>query len=159
MEELRFNTAIAFLMTYYNFLSKQASLSLFEVEAYLKMLAPFAPHMTEELFSMIHTDFKQIGTDKRKSIGNQGNSIHTSAWPQFEDKYLAADMVRIPVQVNGKLRGMLEVSADNAKDHAMIEKMATEDAKVAKFLKDQKIKKLVYIEGKVINFVTDSRPE
>ena len=56
MENLRFNTAIAHLMTWYNFLSKQASISLEEVEAYLKLLAPFAPHMTEDLYQQIFKD-------------------------------------------------------------------------------------------------------
>src|SRR5215469_2798056 len=93
MENLRFNTSIAKLMTYYNFLVKQSGLNREEVEVYLKLLAPFAPHMTEELWEM---------------MGNP-ISIHTSQWPMFEEKYLKVETVTIAVQVNGKLRATLNV--------------------------------------------------
>src|SRR5215469_5408951 len=92
MENLRFNTTIAKLMTYYNFLAKQDSLAREEAEVYLKILAPFAPHMTEELYQGLMTkkDLKS-STINRKPF----QSIHTSNWPMHEEKYLKKEHVII----------------------------------------------------------------
>lgn len=137
MEELRFNTAIAKLMTWYNFLAKQPSITREEVEVYLKLLAPFAPHMTEELWEQLGNEF----------------SIHTSAWPQFEAKFITKDVVTIAIQVNGKLRTTLQVSSEEAKEQKGIQKAAEEDENVKKFLGEGDIKKVIYIPGKILNFV------
>jgi leucyl-tRNA synthetase len=147
MEELRFNTAIAYLMTWYNFLAKQKEVNSEEAENYLKMLAPFAPHMTEELYQRIKNQESRIKTNA------SFKSIHTNFWPEFDEKYLVSDIIKIPVQVNGKLRGTLEVAAADAADQAKIEELAREDENVSKFLEGQKIKKAIYIKGKVLNFV------
>ncbi|HVA96362.1 MAG TPA: leucine--tRNA ligase [Candidatus Acidoferrales bacterium] len=136
LENLRFNTAIAKLMTYYNFLSKQQGLHRDEVEVYLKLLAPFAPHMTEELWA---------------EMGNQF-SIHTSDWPTYDEKYLKQESVTIAVQVNGKLRGTVTVSVSDNDNKAMLEKMAREDEHVAKFLEGT-VKKVILVPGKILNFV------
>jgi leucyl-tRNA synthetase len=72
---------------------------------------------------------------------------------EFDEKYLVSDIIKIPVQVNGKLRGTLEVAAADAADQAKIEELAREDENVSKFLEGQKIKKAIYIKGKVLNFV------
>lgn len=146
MEGLRFNTAIAFLMTYYNFLSKEDSVSKEEVEVYLKLLAPFAPHMAEELYQ----SFQQSGVSSQKS---GFKSIHKSSWPAYDEKYLVADTLKIPVQVNGKLRGMIEIAAGDIGNKEKVEALAMKDEKVTTFLKGEAIKKAVYIEGKVVNFV------
>ncbi len=136
MENLRFNTSIAKLMSYYNFLSQLESLRKEEVEVYLKLFAPFAPHMTEELWEMIGNNF----------------SIHTSQWPAYDEKYLKVDMVTIAVQVNGKLRATLHVSVDDKANKVMLEKMAKEDEHVKKFL-DANVKKVILVPGKILNFV------
>jgi leucyl-tRNA synthetase len=136
MENLRFNTTIAKLMTYYNFLSKQDSLSRQEVEAYIKMLAPFAPHMTEEIWA---------------DLGNKF-SIHISDWPTFDEKYLKKENVTIAVQVNGKLRGTLVVPVADKANQSLLEKKAREDEHVSKFLTD-KVRKVILVPGKILNFV------
>lgn len=137
MEELRFNTAIAKLMTWYNFLAKQPRISRVEVEVYLKLLAPFAPHMAEEIWEQLGNEF----------------SIHTSTWPEFEAKYITKDVVTIAIQVNGKLRATLKVSAEEAKDQKSIEQAAKEDENVQKFLNEGTIRKTIYIPSKILNFV------
>ena len=139
MENLRFNTAIAKLMTWYNFLAKQEAVSRGEVESYLKLLAPFAPHMTEELYQEMRS-------------GKSFESIHVSDYPTYDEKYLQVDTVTIAVQVNGKLRGTLKVSVDegNKKDH--LEKMAQEDEQIARFFTGN-IKKVIFVPGKILNFV------
>ncbi len=136
MENLRFNTSIAKLMSYYNFLSQQEAVSKEEIEVYLKLLAPFAPHMTEELWSMLGNSF----------------SIHTSQWPEFDEKYLKVDTVTIAVQVNGKLRGTLHVSVADKDNKVMLENMAKEDEHVSRFL-DGTVRKVIHIPGKILNFV------
>jgi leucyl-tRNA synthetase/predicted alpha/beta hydrolase family esterase len=142
MENLRFNTAIAKLMTYYNFLAKQASLTRDEVEVYLKLLAPFAPHMTEELY-------QGLGTQDE---GRGFFSIHTSQWPSYDEKYLKVDTVTIAVQVNGKLRATLQVSVADKANKEMLEKMASVDEHVKKFI-ETGVKKVILVPGKILNFV------
>ncbi|HWY78892.1 MAG TPA: class I tRNA ligase family protein [Candidatus Sulfotelmatobacter sp.] len=139
MENLRFNTSIAKLMTYYNFLSKQDSLSREEIEVYLKLFAPFAPHMTEELWTDMGNPF----------------SIHTSEWPTFDEKYLKEDKVTIAVQVNGKLRGTLVVSVSEKANQAFLDELARKDKHISKFLKGT-IRKIILVPGKILNFVVNS---
>lgn len=156
MEALRFNTAIAHLMTYYNFLSKEDSVSKEEAEVYLKLLAPFAPHMAEELYQNVILSVRE-GSSRDSSAKPQNDkkfeSIHLSSWPTYDEKYLVADTVKIPVQVNGKLRSMLEVSSSDVSDKAKVEEMARKDEKIAKSLEGQTVKQAIYIPGKVLNFV------
>jgi len=142
MENLRFNTSIAKLMSYYNFLSQQGSISKEEVEVYLKMLAPFAPHMTEELYQGLGP------RDKRSGFA----SIHTSNWPTYDEKYLKVDTLTIAIQINGKLRATLNVSVADKDNKELLEKMAKEDEHVNKFL-DGTTKKIIHVPGKIINFV------
>ena len=136
MENLRFNTSIAKLMTWYNFLAKQPEISREEVETYLKLFAPFAPHMTEELWSQLGNKF----------------SIHKSEWPEYDEKYLTQETVTIAVQVNGKLRGTLVIDAKDKDDKAMIEKLSREQETVSKFLEGD-IKHVIFVPGKILNFV------
>ncbi|MBF8249983.1 MAG: leucyl-tRNA synthetase, leucyl-tRNA synthetase [Candidatus Levybacteria bacterium] len=140
ISNLSYNTAIAALMEWYNFLFQQKIVSKEEIETFLKLLAPLAPHISEELFSMINAD-------------NNWQSIHVSAWPTYDPKFLIKNEMVIVVQVNGKLRGNIMINAENIKDKAKTEDLARKDANVAKHLEAKEIKKVIYIEGKVINFV------
>lgn len=136
IESLRYNTAVAGLMEWYNFLAKQKSISKEEAIAFLKLLAPFSPHMTEELYSKISGDKK---------------SIHVSAWPQYASEYLKEDQKTIIIQVNGKFRGSVIVDAKDV-DQKSVEEKAKELKTVQNYIKDG-IKKIVYVEDKVLNFV------
>lgn len=141
LQGMSFNTAIACLMETLNELYKikQGTASAEEwrwaLQAYLQLLAPFAPHITEELWAQ---------------LGNQG-SIHTSEWPVHDEKYLVSDTVNIVVQINGKLRGQLQVAADASKDDILAQ--AKQDQKVAAHLADKTIKKEIYVPGKLVNLV------
>ena len=160
MEHLRFNTSIAKLMTWYNFLAKQEELSREEVETFLKLFAPFAPHMCEELYQGFKNGEWGMENGEKKDqhssfdIHHSFHSIHTSEWPGYDEKYLVQDTVTIAVQVNGKLRGTLSVSTHDAGDQALMEKMAKEHADVAKFLQGS-TKKVIYVQGKILNFVVN----
>lgn len=138
-ENLRYNTAIATLMEYYNFLSETDSVAIEEIKIYLQLLAPFAPFITEELWQWIGKSASTF------------SSIHTSSWPSYDQKYLVQEQTVIIVQVNGKVKHTLNTSPGVTQDVAV--KMARETEKINKILKDTKVQKIVYIPDKVLNFV------
>ncbi len=139
IENLHYNTAISQLMIYYNFLSKQKGVSQEEIEAFLKLLSPFAPHLTEELWQRMRPS----------------SSIHTQPWPIFDAKFIAEDETTIAVLVNGKLRGTMLIKSDKLKSKDEIERLAKDTDKVLKYLTGKVVKKVIYVEGKIINFATD----
>lgn len=143
IEEARYNTAIAALMTAVNEMYKLKSdgnmtngnIWRQALESVIMCAAPFAPHISEELWH-------QLGHDDSVNVGH---------WPQWDDKYLASDTVTVVVQVNGKVRANLQVPAGG--DQESLEAMAKKDQKVAGYLKDQTIKKVIYIQDKILNIV------
>lgn len=137
-----FNTAIAALMEFTNELYRikadkgySAEEWKFALNTLTQLLAPFAPHITEELWHQ---------------LGNN-NSVHVSEWPVHDDKYLFSDTINIVIQVNGKLRTNLRVARD-AEEETVID-MATQDEKVKAHLQNKQIKKTIFIPNKLINFV------
>ena len=143
LEEMGFNTAVAALMEFVNELYKIKAKDNFAnrkswleaLEVILKLLAPFAPHMTEELW-------QQLGHD---------TSIHTSEWPVHDEQYLVSDTMTVVVQVNGKVRAQLQVATGASKDDIL--QAAQSDTKVAEYLHGQPPKKTIYVPGKLVNFV------
>lgn len=144
LETMSFNTAIAAMMESINELYKlkvtipynQATDAWkFTLESLAQLLAPFTPHIADELW-------EQFGHTQ---------SIHISDWPKYDEQYLITDTMTIVVQINGKLRAQLVVATDNTKE-AILE-AAKADEKVATHLADQAIKKEIYIPGKLVNFV------
>ncbi|MEK7605582.1 MAG: class I tRNA ligase family protein [Patescibacteria group bacterium] len=155
IEEFRYNTAIAKIMTYYNFLSKQKTVSRQEAEVLLKLLSPFAPHMTEELWERIHTDLKQIDADTKnqsKSALNQWKSIHLSSWPAFDQGAIERGETVIAVQINGKLRGTFVLNDPKASQEE-VERIANEDPAVKRHIEGKTIRKVIYVPHKILNFV------
>lgn len=141
IESMGFNTAISSLMIYVNALEKQEKISAEEYETLLKLLAPFAPHIAEELWSASW----RIG---------HNNSIHTEKWPEYDKKKLVKEKVTIVVQVNGKVRGQFTSTIDLSQDEAI--KMAKKLPDVEKWIKDKKIKDFIYKPGKVLSIVIQS---
>jgi len=143
IEDEKFNTAVAAMMEMVNGLYKfkelygmQASETWrFSLESLLQILAPFAPHITEELWHELgHTD-----------------TIHVNHWPKWDEKYLVSDVMTIIVQVNGKLRSRLELPVDADKE--TIERRALDDKKVRAYLNTRTPKKVIYVPGKLVNIV------
>ncbi|HEX5797150.1 MAG TPA: leucine--tRNA ligase [Candidatus Saccharimonadales bacterium] len=141
LDSLDFNTAIAALMETTNELYKinadrgcKGQEWNFAINSLLLLLAPFAPHMTEELWS-------QLGYKE---------SIHVSEWPVYNEKYLVSDEINIVVQVNGKVRANISLPADV--DEPTVIKTAQADDKVSKYLKKE-VRKTIYVPKKLINFV------
>lgn len=144
IERLSFNTAISAMMELVNDMYKlkaelpfgaSAEVWRTNLEALLLLLAPFAPHITEELWH---------------ELGNEA-SVHVQAWPAWDEELLKEDLVTIVVQVNGKLRASLALPAGVDKD-AMI-KAAMADTKVAEYLRGKKVSKTIAVPGRLVNFV------
>jgi leucyl-tRNA synthetase len=141
LHDMSFNTAVSSLMEYVNTLYKIKAEDTYAAKewpealnALVKLLAPFAPHIAEELW---------------QDLGNE-ESVHISAWPVHNVKYLVSDTVTIVVQVNGKVRAQLAVAVDSPQNE--VEKLAREDKKVAGYLENG-TKKVIYIPNKLISFV------
>lgn len=134
------NTAVAALMEFVNDLYKFKLEGFSEdwrqvLEDLLKMLMPFAPHISSELW-------QQLGND---------NFIEESGWPKWNEEFLKTSEIQIVVQVNGKLRGKIKVSTELEKQQ-ILEK-AKQEENVAKFLANKEVIKEVFVPGKLINFV------
>ena len=134
IEELKFNTAISTMMIFVNAAEKEG-IAQKQCEAFLKLLAPFAPHITEELW---------------RDLGHTA-SIHLEKWPAYDESKMKEDTVVIAVQVNGKVRATFVADAD------ISEKSATDIAyalpEIAKWVSGQDIKKVIYVPGKIVNMV------
>ena len=135
IEGLRFNTAISTLMITMNELEKAPTISREEYEIVLKLLAPFAPHVTEELWS---------------NLGNKG-SIHASPWPLF-NAHLATDSeLTIMVQINGKVRGSFTAAAETGDND--LKNMAQNIDGIDKWLSGKNIVKVIVVKGRLVNIV------
>ena len=136
IDSLRFNTAISSLMEYSNAMSNaKAQISKDDIKALLVLLAPFAPHITEELWQGLgHTD-----------------SVHTQKWPQYDAKKIQETKIRLILQVNGKVRDVVEVDAGMGEEEA--KKMALGSEKVQKWLESRQPKKVIVVPGKLVNVV------
>jgi leucyl-tRNA synthetase len=133
IEHLRFNTAISQMMVFTNEMTKLDQRPRSVIEPFVLLLSPFAPHITEELWSL---------------LGHQP-SISQQSWPNFDPALTVSERLTIPVQVNGKLRGRIEVSMDVGRQE--VEALARHEAE--EWLQGKEPKKIVYVEKKLINFV------
>lgn len=142
LQSLSFNTAIAAQMELVNDLYRVKAGDAYAskdwrwaIETLLQLLAPFAPHIAEELWYQLgHKD-----------------SVHTGKWPDWDEKYLVEDTMTIAVQVNGKLRGEVHINGDAGEDAVIT--AAKSDGKVAAHITGKKLRKTIYVPGKLVNFV------
>jgi leucyl-tRNA synthetase len=132
---LSFNTAIAKMMEFTNFFTKEDQRPQAVMEQFVLLLAPFAPHLAEELWEL-------LGHPK---------SLAYERWPQSDQKWLKEDTVEVPVQVNGKLRSRVVVVADA--DTTAIEAAARADERTAELLTGKQVVKVIVVPGKLVNFV------
>ncbi len=137
IEKLAFNTAISEMMKFVNFLDDERQISKDVWKYFLLILAPFAPFLTEELWSIEFDD---------------SASIHEQSWPKSEKIKFEREKVTIVVQVNGKLRATLQEYP--GLDKRDIIKLALKQANVKKFIEDEgKMKNIIYVPDRLINFV------
>ena len=135
IEAQKFNTAIAALMTLLNEIYKENRISKENLTIFLKLLSPFAPHITEEIYEL---------------IGGEG-FLTVSAWPDYDESKTIDATVEVGVQVNGKVRAAVSIPAGCDKDTAMTAAKAND--RVASFLEGKKIVKEIFVPGKIINIV------
>jgi leucyl-tRNA synthetase len=153
MEALKYNTAIAALMKYLNDLEEQRSggqrplvdapaarpqqdVTPAEVRTLLLLLAPFAPFITEELWSRL----------------GEADSIHTQRWPEADPAALWDEVVTLVVQVNGRLRDRIAVPADLEAEE--IERRALAQANVQRFVAGHPVRQVIHVPGRLVNVVT-----
>ncbi len=143
IENDKFNTAVSSMMEAVNsYFKLKEEIGIgrndtwkFCLESLLQVLAPFAPHIAEELWH-------QLGND---------TTIHIDHWPEWDEKYLVENVVTVIVQVNGKLRAKLELSPEVSEEEAIAAAKAHE--KIAPLLSTAELKRAIYIKGKVVNLV------
>ena len=141
LQNFRFNTAIAAVMSFRNVLKVEAEASGSEIwieclEGMLLMLSPIAPHITEELW---------------QSLKPGSGSVHRQPWPKFDEELAAEDLITLVVQVNGKVRDRLEISSGTSKEET--EKNAISAPKVQSFIEGKEIRKIIVVPERLVNIV------
>ncbi len=134
IDKMHFNTAVAAMMILLNKI-QEAGCSKQTFEKFLIMLSPFAPHLAEEKWS---------------ALGNEAG-ISLQKWPQFDEALVIDEQIQIPVQINGKVRDKLLVSADIVEEE--LKKLALASDKVQKHLAERQVKKIIYVTGRLISIV------
>ena len=135
IEAFKFNTAVSQMMIFLNAVEKEGAIGEEQWSKYLRLLAPFAPHVTEELWEV---------------LGNT-ESIHTALWPEFDEKLLVSTKIEVVVQVNGKRRGSITLAPDAPEADAV--SAARKIAAVAMALGGKEPTRIVYVAGEIINLV------
>lgn len=133
--EFKYNTSIAAIMELVNTIQEFGADNKI-LKTLVQLLAPFAPHITEELWSEV---LKEEG------------SVHTSKWPKYDESYLKSEKVTVAVQINGKLRSTIEVDSNSEKEDVL--ELAKKDEKILKWLVGGTIKKEIFVPNKLVNFV------
>lgn len=134
IETLKFNTAIAAMMSLLNEIYNTGSINKAELKAFCIMLNPFAPHITEEIYQ---SQFGEI--------------LNKQPWVKFNEELCKEDKIEIVIQVNGKLKAKLMVNADADKDSVL--EIAAQEEKVKEALNGKNVLKQIYVQNKLVNFV------
>ena len=137
IEDMKFNTAISSIMVLLNDFEKESEVSKNHYETSIQLIAPFAPHVAEELWVIL----------KNK------DSVHATPWPQFDPKKLVESVVTISIQVNGKMRSTMQAEADMSDDD--IKNMALNIDEIKKWTDGKEIKKVIIIKNRLVNIVTN----
>ena len=134
IERMKFNTAIAAIMSFVNDIYATGSITRDELRTLLILLFPFAPHIAEEI----------------NEAAKLGSPIYEAHWPEYDESALVADSVEIGVQINGKVRARIMVPANAAKEE--IEKLALESADVKPFTEGKTVRKVIVVKN-IVNIV------
>lgn len=131
----RFNTAISAMMIQINRWDKVGAINPDDYRAFLKLLAPFAPHLTDELW-------ERLGGEE---------SIHLAKWPEYDITKVGSEVITLAVQVNGKTRGTIQISPNASEAEAV--KAAETNSEIKKWLAAGAPKKTIYVAGRILSFV------
>ncbi|MBR4092495.1 MAG: leucine--tRNA ligase [Oscillospiraceae bacterium] len=135
IEDMKFNTAVAAMMTLINTIYDIGTINRAEYRDLLIMLNPFAPHITEEIYELC----------------GFGGYVHDAKWVEYNEEFCIEDTIEIAVQVNGKLRGTVMIASDAEKDDVIA--IAKSDSKIADFISGKDIVKEIYVPKKLVNIV------
>jgi leucyl-tRNA synthetase len=149
IEEMKFNTAISTMMIFVNEVGKLESISQIAYEKFLQILAPFAPHITEEIWQKLHLS-PNPSPDKGRGRGGV-ESIHLSKWPKYDPSFIKDEQIKIAVQINGKVRTEMMILSDLNEEK--IKKQVLVNEIVLKYLAGQEVKKVIYVKNRLINIV------
>jgi leucyl-tRNA synthetase len=145
IEKRQYNTTIACMMEFTNVVNDQDfALSVDDLKTFLLVLAPFAPHVTEELWAVIH---------ERATLKKSADSIHTQAWPTFDPAKTVDQTIELVVQINGKVRDRMVVMAEEAANEELVKTKALDLFNIKKQLIDKKISKAIFVPRRLINIV------
>ena len=148
LAKFKYNTAIAALMEFMNVWDEESRKQetedrghLFkeDAEKLVKLFAPFAPYITEEIWHNLFPDSQ--------------DSIHLSPWPEYNPKMLEGEQIEIPVQVNGKTRAVMVVDPAVAQSQSEVVKVIMDNQQVSKYLENKKIVKIIFVTNKIINLI------
>ncbi len=134
IEEMHFNTAISTMMILANEMDK-SGVSLKDYKKFLQILSPFAPHMTEELWTML----------------GEKKSINLAAWPVWDKNLIQDEEIKIAVQVNGKVRAEIVISVDEKEE--VVKQKVLENENVLKYTSGKDVRKVIYVKNRLINIV------
>ena len=132
---MKFNTAIAAMMALLNEIYEVGSITKGELKTFVKLVAPFAPHVAEEVW---------------EQLGGEG-LLAIAEWPSFDEAKTVDSTIEVPVQICGKLRATITIAKDATAEEAIA--AAKADEKVQEFLDGKNIIKEIYVPGKIINIV------
>ncbi|MCF6276366.1 MAG: leucine--tRNA ligase [Candidatus Magasanikbacteria bacterium] len=135
IEEMSFNTSVAKMMEFVNEITKVQEISKEDMENFLKILSPFAPHLAEELW---------------EKLGNT-ESIAYELWPSYDENMIKDETVKVGIQINGKVRDDIEVPAEISEEE--IKELVLQREKVQKWLEGNEPKKVIYVKGRLVSIV------
>lgn len=134
IDNLKFNTAVSAIMTLVNEIYKVGRINRFEYKTLILLVSPFAPHTTEELFTSLKF----------------GKTIDESSWPVYEESKLERDEIEVPIQINGKLRGVVLARKDAGQEEIL--ELAKSQAEIERYITGD-VKKIIYVAGRIFNIV------
>ena len=135
IDNMKFNTAIAAMMAFINEVYEYGSITRDELVTFIKLLNPFAPHLTEEIW---------------ESMGKE-TFLSLEKWPEYDESKTVENTIEIAVQINGKLRSTITIAKDSSKEDAIL--CAKTDEKVTEGLEGKTIVKEIYVPGRIVNIV------
>jgi leucyl-tRNA synthetase len=147
IESMNFNTAVSAMMVLVNEMERQVASSKEQVvskndfKMFLQILSPFAPHITEELWSDLTSD----------SDSGRSHSIHLSSWPIWDEKKIVEEEVKIAIQVNGKVRAEIMISKGMGENE--VKEIALKNKSIIAWIENKEIKKFIFVPGRIINIV------
>ncbi len=159
IENIKFNTCVSEFMKFINFVEKTGNITFVQILKFVVLLAPFAPFLCEEIYANLVDIFEKANyqgisfenSDKNeKFVFEPKNSVHEESWPIVSQVNLEKESTILSVQINGKVRGTVEINNQNSEE---IKKMVLELEFVKKYLEDKNLQKFIYIPQKAISLV------